>query len=113
MLCSTTTIKLSQNLTYIVAGSKMPKTFDDFIKEVRDSCETHAKRKNYTDEDIDGRNQLVNVMQILGLSAPHGVGEIIYKCAEFLKTPRPLLMVKVAGWAWIIWRGLPEEKDAK
>jgi len=43
-------------------------------------------------------------MTLLGIAAPHGIGEIIYKCAEFLKTPRKVLLVKIAGWAFILWR---------
>ncbi len=66
--------------------------------------DNHAKRKNYTKNDADGDNQLASVMTLLGIAAPHGIGEIIYKCAEFLKTPRKVLLVKIAGWAFILWR---------
>lgn len=87
----------------------MPRTFEAFMHEVRDSCEGHAKRKNYTTNGIDGDNQLLKVCVTLGIHKHHAIGEIIYKCAEFLTTPKPLLMVKVAGWAWTIWREMPEE----
>jgi hypothetical protein len=79
-------------------------SFDAFFSAVRDSCENHAKRKNYTTNDINGPNQLFTIMQTLGINKAHSVGEIIYKCAEYLKTPRRVLMEKVAGWAWIVWR---------
>jgi hypothetical protein len=90
----------------------MSRTFEQFVKEVHDSCEGHAKRKNYTTQDINGDNQLANVLGILKIDHAHGIGEIIYKVAEFLRDPKPLLMVKTAGWAWIIWRSLPEEKKS-
>jgi hypothetical protein len=84
-------------------------TFDEFTKAVRDSVETHAKRKNYTTEGPDGENQLLRVMHILGIHQQHAVGEIIYKATEMLKAPQPtkkLLCEKIAGWAFTIWRDL-------
>ena len=86
------------------------KTFEEFVANVKASCEQHAQRKNYSKSDVNGDNQLLSVMTTLGIHFPHAVGEIIYKCAEFLKTPRPVLMEKIAGWAWTIWRELPEEE---
>lgn len=86
------------------------RTFEEFSKQVRESVDAHAKRKNYTKEGPDGKNQLLGVMQLLNIHYPHAIGEIIYKCAEFLtctklRTKR-LLAVKMAGWAFVIWREL-------
>lgn len=83
----------------------MEKTFDAFMGQVRDSCEGQAKRKNYYREgDIESPNQLSDVSNLLGLEPQHGIGEIVYKCAEYLKNPREVLLVKIAGWAYILWR---------
>lgn len=80
------------------------RSLDAFFAAVRDSVNGHAKRKNYTDTGGDGPNKLITVMTTLDIHAPHGVGEIIYKCVEYLKNPRKVLLEKVAGWAFILWR---------
>jgi hypothetical protein len=88
------------------------KTLDKFFAAVRDSVEGHAKRKNYTEHDADGPNQLLQVMTILGMHEQHALGEIIYKCAEMLKAPpatKRLLCEKIAGWSWTIWREIKDE----
>lgn len=87
----------------------MHKTFDEFVAAIRDSVENHAKRKNYTTENVDGENQLLKVCTALGIHEHHAIGEIIYKCAEYLKAPKEtkkVLLEKVAGWAFVLWREL-------
>ena len=80
------------------------RTFDEFAKAVRDSCEGHAKRKGYTTSDADGDNQLITVATAMGFHEAHSIGEIVYKCAEYLKAPRDVLLIKIAGWAYVVWR---------
>jgi hypothetical protein len=82
----------------------LARTFEQFVEAVRDSCESHAKRKNYTTEGIDGENQLLRICALLNIDKQHGIGEIIYKCAEYLTNPREVLLIKIAGWAYILWR---------
>ena len=86
----------------------MARTFEAFVKEVKDSCEAHAKRKNYAQGNVDDDNQLAGFISSLKIHNPHAIGEIICKCVEFLKDPKPLLVVKIAGWAWMIYKYLPE-----
>ncbi len=81
-----------------------PRTFEQFAKEIKDSCESHAHRKNYTSNDIDGQNRMRDVTKALGVSREHACAEMVYKIAEYLKTPRRLLLVKVAGWAFMEWK---------
>lgn len=83
-------------------------TLDAFFAAVRSSVDGHAKRKNYSDNGPDGENKLLNVVVLLGIHQHHAIGEIIYKCAEYLRTPRRVLLEKVAGWAFVLWR---ETKD--
>jgi hypothetical protein len=88
------------------------RTFEQFMQAVRESCEKHAQRKGYTDGGIDGPNQLLGVCSALGIHHQHSIGEIIYKAAEFLRTPRPVLLEKISGWAWMIWRTMPAEEES-
>jgi hypothetical protein len=79
------------------------RAFEDFAKLVRDSVEGQAKRKGYTDNDTGGDNKLAQITQILGIGDAHGIGEIIYKATEYLKNPREVLLIKIAGWCYILW----------
>lgn len=93
------------------ASSKevMQKSFEQFVAAVKDSCEGHAQRKNYTSEGVDGDNQLLKVCVLLGIHDQHAIGEIIYKAVEYLKAPLPtkrILLEKIAGWAFVLWREL-------
>lgn len=81
---------------------------EDFFAAVRSSVDAHAARKNYTDNGPDGENKMLAVMVLLGIDVPHGIGEIIYKAAEYLKTPRRVLLEKIAGWAFCVWREHPD-----
>lgn len=82
----------------------MDRTFDAFMALVKDSCEGQANRKGYTKGKIDAPNQLTEVATLLEFEPQHGIGEIVYKCAEYLKNPREVLLVKIGGWAYILWR---------
>jgi hypothetical protein len=85
--------------------------FEEFTKAVRDSVEQHALRKNYTVNDANGSNQLADICKRLEIHEEHGVGEIIYKAAEFLKAPKEtkkLLCTKIAGWAFVLYRNTDE-----
>jgi hypothetical protein len=84
------------------------KSFDIFMENVRSSVGEHAERKGYSHGGPDGGNQLLQVDELLGIRVAHGIGEIVYKSAEYLRTPRRVLLEKIAGWAFCLWR---EHKD--
>jgi len=77
---------------------------DEFLALVKESVDAKAREKNYTQTDADGKNQLIEVGTLLSFEPQHGIGEIVYKCAEYLKNPREVLLIKIAGWAYILWR---------
>jgi hypothetical protein len=81
----------------------MAKRFEEFLEAVRDSVEAQAKRKNYSENGVAGENKLSEVGRLLEFEPQHGIGEIVYKCAEYLKNPREVLLIKIAGWAGILW----------
>ena len=96
--------------TFVYGDERVPeKTFAVFMEAVKDSVEGHARRKNYTTGGADDENQLLKVAVLLGIHDQHCIGEIVYKCAEFLKAPaetKKVLLLKIAGWAFILWRSL-------
>ena len=82
----------------------MAKSMNEFLALVRDSVEGQAKRKNYTASDnAEGPNQLMEVGRLLNYEPQHGIGEIVFKCAEYLRNPREVLLIKIAGWAAVLW----------
>jgi hypothetical protein len=90
-------------------GHMEPNSFDAFAAAVKSSVDSHAKRKNYTDNGPDGNNKMLTVMNALGIHQHHAIGEIIYKAGEFLKTPRRVLLEKIAGWSFVLWRETPQD----
>lgn len=82
----------------------MTDSLDEFFAEVRSSCTEHARRKGYTDVGPDASDRLGPILESFGVTAEHGVGEILTKLVEFRAAPRRLLLVKIAGWCWTIWR---------
>lgn len=89
----------------------MQTSFEAFSKEVKDSIENHAHRKNYLPEgqSVNEANPLQAFMLALGINTGHNIGELIYKAVEYVKHPRRVLMVKAAGWAYLEWRNCDKE----
>jgi hypothetical protein len=87
------------------APEKAP-SLEAFLNEVRSSCGEHASRKGYI--STTGRNVAGEVTSELGLARNHALGEIYYKWLEFQRTPRRVVAVKIAGWAWRLWTTVDE-----
>jgi hypothetical protein len=86
----------------------MPNSLDIFFEAIRDSLESHAKRKGYHAGDANGENKMLEASRMLGFSPDHELGEILYKLAEFKAAPRRVLMEKIAAWAFLLWRNAGE-----
>lgn len=82
-------------------------SFDAFARAVRESIEKHAERKNYHAGNFE-ENPLALFLSAIGIFSGHNIGEIIYKAVEYVKTPRRVLLEKIAGWAWLEWRNCKE-----
>lgn len=93
--------------------SKGDKSFDGFMAEVRASLEKHAVRKGYNDHGADGGNSLYDFTCEIGAEPGHTIGEIIYKGREYCHEPRAVLPVKIAAWAFLLWRKTEELRKRK
>ncbi len=76
------------------------RSFQRFAREVQQSVHDYGKKKGYRAE----RRDLFEFTVDCGAAKGHAVGEIIYKAIEFFRRPRKVLMVKIAGWAFLAWR---------
>jgi hypothetical protein len=77
------------------------KSLEEFLEAVRSSCTTHAQRKGYASEDGD---KLGPVLEDMGVIVDHGIGEIVTKLMEYRVTQKRVLLEKIAGWAWTLWK---------
>jgi len=78
--------------------------FEEFSVEVREQLEGKARRKGYNETGVEGRNLLFefNFQFFPG----HAQGEIVYKLVRGLEKKDPEDLVKVAAWAYLIWKQL-------
>ncbi len=83
------------------------RTFAEFQRLVKESLEEHAQRKGYNRNGADGENLLYEFTAKVGAEPGHTIGEVIYKLVEFLHQPREVLLIKGAGWLYLLWRHLP------
>lgn len=81
-----------------------PNSFQAFTQAVHDSVTAHAKRKGYTKNEVDGQNDLIEIDKLMGTHVHHCIAEIVYKAKEYLSCPRRVLLEKIAGWSFILWR---------
>lgn len=86
----------------------MTESLEQFLSNVRSSCETHAERKGYKESGGD-RNVLGELTKAMGVESHHAIGEILAKLVEFKAKPRRVLAEKIAGWAWRLWITAPEQ----
>lgn len=82
----------------------MKDSLDEFFAGVRASTTGHAVRKGYTKVGPDEGDVLGVILRKMGVSQAHGIGEIVTKLVEFNVAPRRVLMEKIGGWAWCVWK---------
>lgn len=82
----------------------MNDSLEDFFSRVRYSCTEKAVSKGYTNGGPDEGDVLGVILRKMGVSQAHGIGEIVTKLVEFNVAPRRVLMEKIAGWAWCVWK---------
>lgn len=82
----------------------MDQSFQGFAAAVEATVDKFAKSKGYTTEDGETGNVACEALKLMGINFPHKIGEIVYKCVEFMHSPRRVILEKIAGTAYIAWR---------
>jgi len=77
--------------------------FDEFVKEMRELLDGTAHTKGYNSTGVDGHNQLYSFIQSY-VGPGHAIGEIIYKAVRYLRKKDKRDIIKVAAWAYLVWR---------
>jgi hypothetical protein len=78
--------------------------FNEFVTEIRDICEKVAKDKGYNDTGVEGKNDLYEFVQGISQTDSHAIGEIIYKAVRYTKKGDKRDLVKIAAWAFLIYK---------
>jgi hypothetical protein len=86
------------------------KSFEEFARMVLDSVDGQARRKGYTVNGADGDNALFQFTSAIGAANGHAIGEIIYKATEYMNEPREVLLFKIAGWSFLLWKFFDDQK---
>lgn len=79
-------------------------SFDAFVGRVHAMLEARANHKGYHAGSADAPNRLYEFVAGLARGPGHAIGEIIYKATRYASARDPEDLVKIAAWAFLIWR---------
>ncbi len=80
-------------------------TFNEFVTKVREKCDGAAREKGYNMDGVEGRtNELYSFIQNISNSDSHAIGEIIYKAVRYSKKGDKDDLVKIAAWAFLVYK---------
>ena len=79
-------------------------TFGDFIARVQETLDGTAEGKGYNTTGVDGPNELYAFVRETVGNDGHAIGECIYKIRRYAAKGDPTDLIKLASWAYLIWR---------
>jgi hypothetical protein len=80
-------------------------TFEWFCEHVQNRCEKEAKAKGYNVTGVEGKNELLQfVDSAIAPNHSHALGEIIYKTIRYKNKRNKDDLVKIAAWAYLLWK---------
>jgi hypothetical protein len=79
-------------------------TFDQFVEAMRAQLDPTAAGKGYSTTGVDGHNALYEFVQSVAGGPGHALGEITYKATRYAAKGDPVDVVKIAAWAFLVWR---------
>jgi len=79
-------------------------TFKSFCSQIEAMLEETAKSKGYNTTGPDGDNAVYRFIHEATGDHGHGIGEIIYKAIRYMRKRNPEDLLKLAAWAFLIWK---------
>lgn len=79
-------------------------TFKSFCVQVEELMGSTAYDKGYNSTGPDGYNLVYEFIHKTTGDHGHGIGEIIYKAIRFMQKRNPDDLLKLAAWAYLVWR---------
>lgn len=92
----------SERELMIKIGENTP--FREFTDEVRKLLESAASKKGYNQTGANGPNELYTFINNMNNGPGHPAGEIIYKIQRYMNLKDKNDLLKIAAWAYLIWR---------
>lgn len=86
-----------------VAPRAEPATFAEFARQMEAILSPTAAGKGYSTTGVDGRNALYEFVQSFAGDG-HALGEIVYKAKRYAAKGDPTELIKIASWAFLVWR---------
>ena len=83
--------------------------FDSFCAAVYVLLSRTAAQKNYNRTGTDGPNPLYEFVRDMTGSDAHALGEIVYKAKRFSAKHDIEDILKIAAWAFLIWKYRSQE----
>lgn len=80
------------------------RTFAQFMAEMRAILEPTAAGKGYNTTGVDGENALYEFVADTVGGPGHAIGEAIYKVKRYAARRNPEDLVKLASWAYLMWK---------
>ena len=78
--------------------------FPSFCEGVQDLLDETAATKGYHQTGLTGPNPMYAFVAETAGGPGHALGEIIYKVRRYAARRNPEDLVKVAAWAYLVWR---------
>ena len=83
---------------------KPPAPFAEFCDAVRDLLDETVADKGYHRSGLTGPNPLYALASDMAGGPSHACGEITYKAIRYAKRRDPNDLLKIAAWAYLVWR---------
>jgi hypothetical protein len=80
------------------------RTFQAFREAVEAALTSAAAGKGYNATGVDGENRTYEVIHTATGGHGHALGEIIYKALRYARTGDAMDLVKIAAWAFLIYK---------
>lgn len=80
------------------------RTYAQFTEEVEHLLQGTAAGKGYSTTGPDGDNLLYEFVQTMSEGHQHALGEIVYKARRFASKGNEEDILKIAAWAFLVWK---------
>ena len=98
---------------FMVESGPYTGEFETFATAVHGLLSQTAAQKSYNRTGTDGPNPLYEFVREMSGSDAHALGEIVYKAKRFSAKHDVEDVLKIAAWAFLIWKYRHQEPDSR
>jgi len=93
--------------------STLELTFTSFCEAVSELLDQQAADKGYQQAGLSGSNPLYALVSDMAGGPGHALGEVVYKATRYAKRRDPSDLLKIAAWAYLVWRFDNQTPDSR